>query len=952
MSSAPSTDEAQGRRESSQAAPRQQLPSLSSLLGQLGAPRPLHSPLSERPAAYSTSSPLDRPQGGAAPERSFSSSSYFPPSAASSSSSQPRTTAFDAPRFDERGTFPSLSRTPFPGPLSPRGREPDYHRPEPQSDYRPGSQWSTPNEYSLGSREPSGSFRPPPDRYSPHMHAPKPEQDGGMYSSHPRPHHVSGTLPPTPTSTAASEGIPAKDGLGPKIWTGSQFLPRFVRAAEVPGEGLCYFYDDGSHCKTVIDGEPVNAHWGVTKAGKPRKRLAIACITCREKKIKCDPDYPRCVQCEKFGRICKFKNAPRGTHNISPSTPPAEAESSRRMGSFMRPPPGSPRPGSTSSASVSPRTTLRPASPENLGGPPKRMRIGYEQFPPPLGGAGEVGAQRPSLGHPSELPRTGGLPLPWQQQQQQHHYQQPPPRPELPRLHEDVLARAWHTDPYVSDPQSVSTTVASFFVHMDSAALRFLPDRAFKSWLQTSAAAHNRKSSEDTMLVYSILALGVALSAGNAEAGAGSATTTAGEQSSIAYEYAQVARYAMDRAKLSIQLVQARLVLSLYYSSTSYTGAADDMLSGAISAASSLQLNVEFEKSPDASMDSFPYGLNRHGYAECRRRTFWACFLLERLGGAFPVRPSIINTEDIFLRLPCDTSSFEEQAEAATPPFEPNFSAVQQRQGSGAPVGVMGYLVQIAAIWGDVMACAHRVANRAGTYSDFDFIKFHHLIISRLEDWNSSLPARLVYSAAAGAGLAAEDRGCFVAMHLAYHMTVIKLHRHVHARFLTSAASRAQYSRAACTHAHKLLDLWCSNAGSNTTPAPPFAAAALLEAADVCSAEGAMADLPQLLDSLVPAQAGADAVAGVWGGEAGVFAAALRERADRLARALEQHLEPGFASAPGAGPGAVHGVRVYQEKDGGGRGVAPGWRWQVLEPIEGRFPREMDCVYTGVGPYA
>ena len=101
----------------------------------------------------------------------------------------------------------------------------------------------------------------------------------------------------------------SKDGLGPKIWTGTHFLPRFVRAAEVPGEGMCYFYDDGSHCKTVIDGEAVNAHWGVTKAGKPRKRLAIACVTCREKKIKCDPDYPRCVQCEKFGRICKFKNA-------------------------------------------------------------------------------------------------------------------------------------------------------------------------------------------------------------------------------------------------------------------------------------------------------------------------------------------------------------------------------------------------------------------------------------------------------------------------------------------------------------------------------------------------------------------------------------------------------------------------------------------------------------------
>lgn len=110
-------------------------------------------------------------------------------------------------------------------------------------------------------------------------------------------------------ATPAPEPVTTKDGLGPKIWTGTQFLPRFVRQAEVAGEGMCYFYDDGTHCKTHIDGEAVNAHWGVTKAGKPRKRLAIACITCREKKIKCDPDYPRCVQCEKFGRTCRFKNA-------------------------------------------------------------------------------------------------------------------------------------------------------------------------------------------------------------------------------------------------------------------------------------------------------------------------------------------------------------------------------------------------------------------------------------------------------------------------------------------------------------------------------------------------------------------------------------------------------------------------------------------------------------------
>jgi hypothetical protein len=184
-----------------------------------------------------------------------------------------------------------------------------------------GSKWSTghsSHEYSLAGKD-GPPLPSPQERPSMYPGPPARDQHQPMFHRDPRapPHHQHhhqhhhGAVPnppPTPTSTV-SEGVPTKDGLGPKIWTGTHFLPRFVRSADVPGEGLCFFYDDGSHCKAVIDGEAVNAHWGVTKAGKPRKRLAIACITCREKKIKCDPDYPRCVQCEKFGRTCKFKNA-------------------------------------------------------------------------------------------------------------------------------------------------------------------------------------------------------------------------------------------------------------------------------------------------------------------------------------------------------------------------------------------------------------------------------------------------------------------------------------------------------------------------------------------------------------------------------------------------------------------------------------------------------------------
>ncbi len=80
---------------------------------------------------------------------------------------------------------------------------------------------------------------------------------------------------------------------------------RCIGQRDMPGEGLCYIYEDGTYCRAIIDGEPVNPSWGITKAGKPRKRLAQACLTCREKKIKCEPGYPKCHQCAKSQRVCR-----------------------------------------------------------------------------------------------------------------------------------------------------------------------------------------------------------------------------------------------------------------------------------------------------------------------------------------------------------------------------------------------------------------------------------------------------------------------------------------------------------------------------------------------------------------------------------------------------------------------------------------------------------------------
>lgn len=138
---------------------------------------------------------------------------------------------------------------------------------------------------------------PPLNSPKPNAAPPAEASSGAWYrSQHPpqTPPEVQTPLRRSSTSESRDMSKPVAKLLGEQVF---------------PGEGVCYVYDNGSHVRKVIDGETVNAQWGITKAGKPRKRLAIACITCREKKIKCDPSEPKCVQCEKSGRECRFQTA-------------------------------------------------------------------------------------------------------------------------------------------------------------------------------------------------------------------------------------------------------------------------------------------------------------------------------------------------------------------------------------------------------------------------------------------------------------------------------------------------------------------------------------------------------------------------------------------------------------------------------------------------------------------
>lgn len=553
---------------------------------------------------------------------------------------------------------------------------------------------------------------------------------------------------------------------------------------------------------------------------------------------------------------------------------------------------------SESSSPVSPRTTLRQPSPDT--GSHKRLRVGYDSYVP----AGEPAVTIP---RPMEPPRP--------------HYAVQRQIAELTPISDEVLSRAWRTDPYLSDPHSIRTVVSHFFVHIDATLiLRFVPEEAFKSWVVNS---NHRKSPEDLMLLYSMLAVGVALSGG---------------PRSIAYEYAQVAHYGQKMTGVScLQLVQSRILLSLYYLSISRIAEANEMISAAVATASCVQLNVELDESREAGLLTFPFGMSKAGYREARRRTFWSLFMLERLNGLFPDRLALINAEDIYTRLPADAHSFEREIEVATPAFNPYHSKLTSTSDQG--LGIPAYFVEMVYIWSDDLARIYRLARR-GPLSQAEQEQAAQGVLRRLQDWYRTLPSRFAFAAPnLEAAAVAGNLGSFLTMHLLYSHAMIKLNRHTATTGYSSPKSKSRHVQVCFEHASIIMDivnalLRLHRHGHTISAPPPMMAIVVTEAVDVLTANGRLCHLGDVIENVRMAQGIVEATGNIWE-EARHAREAIDGRLRMLLRIRDRGSQP---TSPVEEFRIVRGVDGHEDDNT--------LRWQIYIPIEKLYPKDMDNVYS------
>lgn len=186
---------------------------------------------------------------------------------------------------------------------------------------------------------------------------------------------------------------------------------------------------------------------------------------------------------------------------------------------------------------------------------------------------------------------------------------------------QDPLVSDWHTDPYEADPEAAVHYVESYFTHVNDRLYYMFPRKRFLLWLRSC----NTKTSEDTMLLYSMMTLGAVFS-------------DRPDKVTALKRYSRTARYAVEHSRhaLTLQLAQSRIIIGLWYYAIGSLVPAWDAIGSAVRTVCGLRYNVESGGVIVDQSRPCEYGLHPQALIECRRRTFWVAYLMDVSSSGYP----------------------------------------------------------------------------------------------------------------------------------------------------------------------------------------------------------------------------------------------------------------------------------------------------------------------------
>ncbi len=167
---------------------------------------------------------------------------------------------------------------------------------------------------------------------------------------------------------------------------------------------------------------------------------------------------------------------------------------------------------------------------------------------------------------------------------------------------------------------------------------------------------------------------------------------------------------------------------------------------------------------------------------EIRRRTMWACFIMDRFSSSGTERPTFIKEETIEVQLPVKESHFLMEIPGATEKLNGDVPK-SKTPGAGQAshpkenMGVASYMIRIIALWGRVVQYLNLGGKERDAYPIWNSQSGFAKLKNQADGFQNSLPSRLQDCQDNLMSHAADKlANQFVFMHIAFYQVILFLH--------------------------------------------------------------------------------------------------------------------------------------------------------------------------------
>lgn len=440
-----------------------------------------------------------------------------------------------------------------------------------------------------------------------------------------------------------------------------------------------------------------------TKAGKERKRLPLACIACRRKKIRCSGEKPACKHCTRSRIPCVYKVT---TRKAAPRTDYMAMLDKRLKRMEDRVIKTIPKDEARDMASIG-RSVVKPSTP---GQPSKAQnkRSADEAF------AAEM-----------------------------EDWATEDPRP----AHETI---PMNREAKSTDGTGLLTEGAEFLPSLEiqeHLAEVFFDCVYGQSYLLLHKPSFMRRLKAGTVppvLILAVCAVSARLSTHpqlNSEP-----PFLRGEN--WAHPAAAIALSRHDEPNITILTVF--LLLGLHEFGTCHGGRSWSFGGQALRMAYALQLHQELERDPLLGQNG---GNSQLSFTdrEIRRRTMWACFLMDRYNSSGSQRPPIGNEKFLHIQLPIKETHFQMEIPGPTEDLDgdvPNPTSEHSGQLSNAKenMGVSAYIIRAIVIWGRIVDYLNLGGKRKDSHPLWHPESGYMRLKRQIEEFSAALPNDLTFT--------------------------------------------------------------------------------------------------------------------------------------------------------------------------------------------------------------